>query len=878
MSDFFNFSLDPFQLEAIDAIDQGKSVVVCAPTGSGKTLIGEYAIHQSLQRGKRAFYTTPLKALSNQKLRDFRRQFGSDRVGLLTGDVAINRSAPVLVMTTEIWRNMLYGLFQELQGDGSENTGLGDVAFVVLDECHYMNDRQRGTVWEESIIYCPAHIQMVALSATVANSQELTDWIRQVHGDTVLVKSDYRPVPLQFYFCAPKNFAPLLDSSRKKLNPKLRSSVRKSNPGKKDYSQEAPTVEAVVSHLKQRQMLPAIYFIFSRKGCDGAVHQLANLSLVNMVEANVIKSIIRDFLALNPELVNSPQIPILEKGIAVHHAGVLPVWKSLVEELFQQGLIKVVFATETLAAGINMPARSTVISSLSKRTDRGHRGLMASEFLQMAGRAGRRGMDEVGYVVALQTPYEGVGEAYRLAVSEPDPLISQFTPSYGMVTNLLQTHSLLGARRLVECSFGQYLADLRSAPQRQNINDLQRHLTALETEMAPIDRHLVQEYEKLRDRLREAKRLGKTLQQQAEENRLQEVWGYVPYALTGSALTILNAKKELIPAVLMGKVASSGQFPLLVCLTKGNSWMVINYKQVHQIGGAVLDRNFPLPEQLSPKLGQILAGDQTSLSIANTVPILDPPAQTPECIQQFAQISALEHRLQEHPVSGWTDRAQIFRKLDKIEQLQRQIGFQQEVLGDQQGHWQNFLNLVQVLESFDCLVAGEQDQFIPTPQGKVVAGFRGDNELWLGLAFLSGELDQLAPHHLVAVCAALVCEPVRPDTQCHLGISSIVEEILESLRPLRRKLLQQQRRLRIDIPINLEYALVGLAEQWALALPWPELCAQTNLDEGDIVRILRRILDLLSQVPYISELPENLRNSARQAMQLIDRFPVQDSV
>jgi superfamily II RNA helicase len=628
VSDLFPFPLDPFQLEAIDAIDHGKSVVVCAPTGSGKTLIGEYAIHLALTQGKRAFYTTPLKALSNQKLRDFRQRFGVDRVGLLTGDVAINRHAPVLVMTTEIWRNMLYGLFQELQEHSSEQAGLKDVAFVVLDECHYMNDRQRGTVWEESIIYCPPHIQMVALSATVANSQELTDWINKIHGETVLVKSDYRPVPLQFYFCSPKSFVPLLDSSHQKLNPKLRSSLRRANPGKRDYSQEAPTVEVVVSHLKQRQMLPAIYFIFSRRGCDGAVHQLANFSLVNMVEANVIKSAIRDFLAVNPELANSPQIPILEKGIAVHHAGVLPLWKSLIEELFQQGLIKVVFATETLAAGINMPARTTVISSLSKRTDRGHRGLMASEFLQMAGRAGRRGMDEVGFVVTLQTPYEGVGEAYRLAVSSPDPLISQFAPSYGMVTNLLQTHSLPESRRLVECSFGQYLADLRSAPQRQNINDLERQLTELEAAMAHIDRQLVQEYEKLRERLREAKRLGKILHQQAEENRLHEVWGYVPYALTGSALTILNGKKETIPALLVAKVPSSGQFPLLVCLTKGNTWMVINYKQVYQIGAVLSDINIPLPENLAPKAGQTVAGDDTTLAIAQTIPVLDAPDPT----------------------------------------------------------------------------------------------------------------------------------------------------------------------------------------------------------------------------------------------------------
>jgi Superfamily II RNA helicase len=390
VNSIFPFPLDQFQQDAIAALDAGHSVVVCAPTGSGKTLIGEYAIHQALARGHRAFYTTPLKALSNQKLRDFRQQFGEAQVGLLTGDVAINRQAPILVMTTEIWRNMLYGAFM-----GENSASLEDVDYVVLDECHYMNDRQRGTVWEESIIYCPAHIQLVALSATIANATELTDWIRKIHGDTVLIKSEHRPVPLQFFFCSTKGFFPLLDSSRKRMNPKLKGEVRRALSGRWDQSQGTPAISVVISHLKQRQMLPAIYFIFSRRGCDSAVNELSDLSLVNMVEAQVIKSKIREFLTANPELQDSPQLASLERGIAVHHAGILPAWKTLIEELFQKGLIKVVFATETLAAGINMPARTTVISALSKRTDRGHRSLTASEFLQMAGRAGRRGMDEV---------------------------------------------------------------------------------------------------------------------------------------------------------------------------------------------------------------------------------------------------------------------------------------------------------------------------------------------------------------------------------------------------------------------------------------------------------------------------------------------------
>ncbi|MCX7596461.1 MAG: DEAD/DEAH box helicase, partial [Fischerella sp.] len=375
-SSIFPFELDKFQLDAIASLNAGRSVVVCAPTGSGKTLVGEYAIYRALARGKRVFYTTPLKALSNQKLRDFREQFGFDYVGLLTGDASINRDAPIVVMTTEIFRNMLYGT-----PIGQVGISLTDVEAVVLDECHYMNDRQRGTVWEESIIYCPHEVQLVALSATVANSEQLTDWLNQVHGPTDLIYSDFRPVPLEFHFGNTKGVFPLLNEDKTQINPRLLKKGRRKEheKGKGNRKPEAPSINFILSHLQQRDMLPAIYFIFSRRGCDKAVAEVGDLWLVNEQEAQQLRLQIDDFLTRNPEAGRSGHIAPLYRGIAAHHAGILPAWKVLVEELFQQGLIKVVFATETLAAGINMPARTTVISTISKRTDTGHRMLTASE-------------------------------------------------------------------------------------------------------------------------------------------------------------------------------------------------------------------------------------------------------------------------------------------------------------------------------------------------------------------------------------------------------------------------------------------------------------------------------------------------------------------
>ncbi|MFN5981618.1 MAG: DEAD/DEAH box helicase, partial [Pseudanabaena sp.] len=294
--ELYPFLLDQFQLQAITALQAGKSVVVCAPTGSGKTLIGEYAIHAALADTRRVFYTTPLKALSNQKLRDFRQQFGDDKVGLLTGDLSVNRDAPILVMTTEIFRNMLYGT-----PIGEVGTSLTGVEVVVLDECHYMNDRQRGTVWEESIVYCPAEVQLVALSATVANSQQLTDWLNKVHGKTELIYSDFRPVPLQHSFCNSKGFFPLLDSSNSKINPRLKPLTNKP-PTKEERHKIGPSIVTVVSHLRQRDMLPAIYFIFSRRGCDKSITELGNVSLVNAEESLRLKPQIDAFIATNPDI------------------------------------------------------------------------------------------------------------------------------------------------------------------------------------------------------------------------------------------------------------------------------------------------------------------------------------------------------------------------------------------------------------------------------------------------------------------------------------------------------------------------------------------------------------------------------------------------
>jgi superfamily II RNA helicase len=454
-----SFELDPFQKQAMEMIDQGHSVVVCAPTGSGKTIIAEFAATKALEEGKRLFYTTPLKALSNQKFFDLKERYGEPNVGLLTGDLSINRDARIVVMTTEVFRNMLYGVHED-------TSALDRVGYVVLDEVHFMNDAERGTVWEECIIYCPETIQMIGLSATIANAAELTQWIGKIHHDTHLIESDFRPVPLRFSYYNREKIQPLFENDGKKLNAQLKTEVKGNRMAK---SNRAFRPNRLIQEMHEKEMLPAIFFTFSRKGCDQALKDTKELKLLTPDERAQIAQKIEEFLQSQPFLEGNPMLDAIANGFASHHAGLLPGLKLLVESLFQQGLIKAVFATETLAAGINMPARSTVITSISKRTNDGHRLLTGSEFMQMSGRAGRRGMDSVGYVVIVSSPYKSAKEAASLALCPAEPLNSQFTPTYGMVLNLLQKFTLSEAEFLLNKSFGQFTAQRRLAPLEKEI-------------------------------------------------------------------------------------------------------------------------------------------------------------------------------------------------------------------------------------------------------------------------------------------------------------------------------------------------------------------------------------------------------------------------
>ena len=758
----FPFELDDFQKEACGYISDGKSVVVCAPTGAGKTVIAQHAINCALEKGQRVFYTTPLKALSNQKFSDFSEQYGTDKVGLLTGDSSFNRGAQIVVMTTEVFRNMLYGT-----NFGSVTDNLKDVKYVILDEVHYMNDEQRGTVWEESIIYCPTNVQIIALSATVANADKLTEWINTVHSKTELVNTDFRPVPLRFYYfdsSQPHKLLPLLTPSGA-LNKKIRPEKKEFKRGK--AVQKKYVVKDVIRNLYENDMLPAIYFTFSRKKCDEQMERCADLSLVTLEERSQIQEIIDEYIAENPYLYKNKHIEYLLQGVASHHAGLLPGWKVLVEKLFQKGLIKVVFATETLAAGINMPARSTVISSISKRTDSGHRTLTPSEFLQMSGRAGRRGMDEIGYVTIVGSAFQTPEEVAELVLSDANPLESKFSPSYSMVLNLLQRFSLEEAKELVLKSFGYFSSNSRIEPllnlRAQNQEKIDE-CNSFVCYCKKTNEDLL-EYNKIRDIYVQNRRVFKTIQKQEKK------------------------------------------------------------------------KNRPLTEEA------IEFGKQTKLMLEKM--------HSYEC-----------------------DTCKLFKKHMKIidvlnrynakqKNLDREIERQKDIF------WNKFLAHRAVLSEFGYI----NDDY-PTSEGVIISQIRSENELFLAKVVFSNVLEGLTPAELASVICAITTEDMRADLYSQIPLSSTVRKRLNKIKDIKRELDKKQRDYDVTDPMYINGFFSPLIEMWVNGAEWDSIIDQIDVGEGDIVRSFKRVIDVLRQFCTIPNIPEDLVFTSREAIDLIQRSPI----
>ena len=460
-SEEFPFELDEFQLDACHALESGKSVLVAAPTGAGKTIVGEFAVYLVMDAGGKCFYTTPIKALSNQKFSELTEKYGEAKVGLLTGDTSINPEAQIVVMTTEVLRNMIY----------SNSTTIRDLKYVVMDEVHYLADKFRGAVWEEILIHLSDAVQVISLSATVSNAEEFGEWLQTVRGDTEVIVSEVRPVPLYQHVLFGSRLLDLFGEDHK-LNPELTRLERESYRQIRGSWREKPkgprtlTRSEIVEKLERENLLPAITFIFSRNNCDAAVRQClaAGIRLTTTQERSDIRAVI----AKNVKNLAEEDLVVLgyyewadalERGIAAHHAGLLPAFKVTVEDLFQRGLVKAVFATETLALGINMPARTVVLEKLSKWNGEGHVAISPGEYTQLTGRAGRRGIDIEGNAVILWSSELDSISVGGLASTRTYPLKSSFKPTYNMSINLISQFGSEKARTSLESSLAQFQAD-----------------------------------------------------------------------------------------------------------------------------------------------------------------------------------------------------------------------------------------------------------------------------------------------------------------------------------------------------------------------------------------------------------------------------------
>ncbi|MFP1694846.1 DEAD/DEAH box helicase [Gardnerella greenwoodii] len=536
------FDLDDFQREAIDALEAENNVLVAAPTGAGKTVVADFAVFLAQQRNVKAFYTTPIKALSNQKYHDFCEQYGSKNVGLLTGDTSVNPEADIVVMTTEVLRNMLY----------ENSITLNSLGFVILDEIHYLADKFRGAVWEEVIIHLPKTVKIIGLSATVSNVEDFSAWLESVRGTTHLVVDEHRPVPLERHVVIQEDGRTepeLLDlydrdnkgNETKRVNPAL---TRKLNEwehrarrrqdsysdskyryrkGKKrivrrgvaesDKStrRHTPKRWAVIDELDYLGMLPGIYFIFSRSGCDQAVQQCLNAGLILTSDDEMyeIRKIVDNMVAnqLSKEDLHALSFErfrfSLEQGFAAHHAGMIALFRHIVETLFERGLIKVVFATETLALGLNMPARSVVVEKLVKFDGTGHVPLTPGEFTQLTGRAGRRGIDDIGHAVLVDHADFVPAQAAALSSKRVYPLHSSFVPTFNMAVNLLHSSDADTARTTLDCSFAQWEANASAQRLHSRMNELETALRGYE-EAFHCEQGDFAEFLQLRMKLKEA--------------------------------------------------------------------------------------------------------------------------------------------------------------------------------------------------------------------------------------------------------------------------------------------------------------------------------------------------------------------------------------
>lgn len=925
----YDFPLDDFQLEGCRALEAGRAVLVAAPTGAGKTVVGEFAVHLALAQGRKAFYTTPIKALSNQKYNDLVDRYGTEKVGLLTGDTSINGEAPIVVMTTEVLRNMLYG-------GSSTLAGLGH---VVMDEVHYLADRFRGPVWEEVIIHLPDDVQLTSLSATVSNAEEFGAWLETVRGDTAVVVSEHRPVPLWQHVMVNRHIYDLYidtgaeqSASEKKkgkggpkINPELLSVVRslpdghgfdrhsrngrgggrrgsdrgggrgyRGNRGRRDHRGRGgrpgqgggfrggprpgtPSRAGVLSRLDAAGLLPAIIFVFSRAGCDAAVAQVAatDLRLTTAAERREIRQIVEERCADLPTedlavIGYESWLRNLQRGLAAHHAGLLPVFKETVEELFTRGLVKAVFATETLALGINMPARSVVLEKLTKWNGVNHADITAGEYTQLTGRAGRRGIDVEGHAVVV---YHGGMDPHQLAglaSRRTYPLRSSFRPTYNMAVNLVNQVGRATAREILESSFAQFQADRGVVGLARKARDLSEAMSGYEQAM---ECHLgdFQEYAQLRRDI--SQREADLSRDNSRERKLATKLSMEKWRL-GDVVAIPQGKCSSWAVVVEpSKGNLDGPKPTVLTLDRQVRNVTVSdiHGPVKPIANIRVPRNFSFRNAASRR--DMAARLRSALSSRGEENVPGrPPKQRSRAADDQA-LADLRRRMRAHPCHGCDEREDHARWAERWGRTKREYdGLVRRIEGRTASISRDFDHICNVLIVLGYL-SEEEGETAVTDAGRWLAKLYAEKDLTVAECLRRGVWDELDAESLAAAVSTIVYEARREghsSPRIPSGPAGSLKVAVRETVNIAEELTQIEQDHRVEPTALPDLGIVAAVYEWASGAALYEVLADLEIEAGDFVRWAKQVIDLLDQVAVAAPV-ETTRTSARRAVDLVRR-------
>lgn len=913
------FELDPFQIAGCEALEEGRGVLVAAPTGAGKTVVGEFAVHLALAQGRKAFYTTPIKALSNQKYRDLVERHGSEHVGLLTGDTTINGEAPVVVMTTEVLRNMLYA------GSATLNT----LGYVVMDEVHYLADRFRGPVWEEVILHLAPSVQVVSLSATVSNVEEFGAWLTEVRGDMAVVVSEHRPVPLSQHVMLARSSdggwrsgPRLLDlyaaeSVRDRdsgevefmLNPELVAATRhrpgafeshgRSRRGGRPPKAATPPPDkrrtppryAVIDTLQESGLLPAIVFVFSRVGCESAVQQClaSGLRLTTPEQESEIRAFIDERCAAIPgedlsALGFATWSQALTRGIAAHHAGMLPLFKEVVEELFSQGLVTVVFATETLALGINMPARSVVLEKLIKWDGSTHAAITPGEYTQLTGRAGRRGIDVEGHAVVVD--HQGLDPAALagLASTRLYPLSSRFKPTYNMAANLVESVGAERAREVLEMSFAQFQADRGVVGLAKQASEQTAALAGYADAMA-CDRGDFTEYIGLRDAVNQRE---KELARRANVSERTQVVQQLESLRRGDVVEIPSGRRAGLAVVLeVGEMTFEGPRPLVLNdqrqikrLTAGDvphGVTVITRMRIHSgFNPRKPASRDELASTMRSAYRSALGGKNTGNAKSADEHTTAPGKAARRARQDPSQdrkLSSLRAQLRSHPCHDCPDREDHARWAQRWLRLRNDHAtVMRKIQGRTGTIAARFDRVCQVLTTLGYLDR-EHGALTLTDSGRWLRRLYAEKDLLVAECLRRGVWSGLSAAQLAAVVSSVVFEARREGGGVpHIpgGPQGQLANALDGTFRVWSQLEDLEEQHQLTTPERPDPGIVVAVHRWASGRSLEAVLRDSDIAVGDFVRWCKQILDVLDQISAVAPTPD-VRQTAHTAMTALRR-------